>query len=1150
MVNKLVRLLLFGSLIAYSSVLQAQKSTLNVADFKNPPTKNQITTWWHWMSGFITKEGITKDLEAMKKQDIRCATILNVYYKDLGNADCPTVDFGSPQWYEMFKYALKEANRLGINIGAANCDGWSESGGPWINPENSMKQFIWRKTYLEGGNDQPIKLNQPIGTQDYYKDAYVIAYPSSKPNSFVMANPTVTYNGKTTTESLTDGSPISNITLKKNQQIRLQFNEPFTTSELDIVFFDLKASIKLPLGVTIESSNDNITFSKVADVVVDKQNELVKLPFAKTTATAFRLTVNDDTKVGEVALLQKGESNSYEEGISQIINKTVSSRVRNLDNYQAADKEPASNAFIANTSDVIDLTNKMDKDGNLNWKAPKGDWTILRFGYTTTGQTNHPASPQGTGLECDKMDTTALNIHFQNYPQKLIDLAGAYKGNTFSYILVDSWECGQQNWTANFAKEFEKRRGYSLIPYIPVLCGEVVQSTKVSEAFLHDYRQTISDLIVDYYFKHLADLCHRQGMELHSEGIYGDGLAPPIDILKTYKYCDMPMTEFWANIEARNWPINYVPKDKLKYVAPEHSALLYNKPIVGSEAYTGMAIYSDAPIDLKLYGDAAFTNGVNNMILHSNVHQPTEKKPGLTLGVYGQSFNRHNPWYAYGKSFFDEQARVQFLLQQGFRMSDALIYLGDKLPSLELNEKDLDKILPKNTKFNYCNSEVLLDRTSVKDGEILLDNKYPFQFLVVRDKELNLATVKKIEALVKAGATVFAPKPTATLSLKELDVNNAELKAMTDKVWGTSSDKQVTSNSYGKGKVVWSLDEIKKTYAPDFEAKGVKPDALLHIHKKLANGDVYYLVNTNDTSSISFEANFRVNGKVPTIWDPMDGKTYPLALYNQTEKYTKIPLTLRAKQSLFVVFTIEASKPYFISMKSIEGVQLFPIDGKDKMETLPLFYYNSDNKIVAQSSLGGKFILNSITGKESKINIAPAEAIVLADAKGIITFENELAIGTKPIDKFLSFTESSDSLVKYYSGEATYKMKVYIPSKYKAPNQPIYLQLEQFGATANIEINGKQVGIIWDPTYKMDITSFIKAGDNDFTIKVTNPWRNRLIGDKVKSRGEKDLWTTSPMIKKGDPIPIITKEANLFPSGISKPIKLYFEHPLVIDINH
>ena len=150
----------------------------------------------------------------------------------------------------------------------------------------------------------------------------------------------------------------------------------------------------------------------------------------------------------------------------------------------------------------------------------------------------------------------------------------------------------------------------------------------------------------------------------------------------------------------------------------------------------------------------------------------------------------------------------------------------------------------------------------------------------------------------------------------------------------------------------------------------------------------------------------------------------------------------------------------------------------------------------------------------------------------------------------MSFTESSDSLVKYYSGEATYKMKVNIPSKYKISNQSVYLQLEQFGATANIEINGKQVGIIWDPTYKMDITSFIKAGDNDFTIKVTNPWRNRLIGDKVKSRGEKDLWTTSPMIKKGDPIPIITKEANLFPSGISKPIKLYFEHPLVIDINH
>ena len=610
------------------------------------------------------------------------------------------------------------------------------------------------------------------------------------------------------------------------------------------------------------------------------------------------------------------------------------------------------------------------------------------------------------------------------------------------------------------------------------------------------------------------------------------------------------MTEFWANIEARSWPITYSPKDKLKYIAPEHSALLYNKPIVGSEAYTGMAIYSDAPIDLKLYGDAAFTSGVNNMILHSNVHQPTEKKPGLTLGVYGQSFNRHNTWYAYGKSFFDEQARVQYLLQQGFRMSDALIYLGDKMPSLELSDKELDKFLLKNAKFNYCNSEVLLERITVKDGVLLLDNKYPFQFLVVRDKELNLETVRKIESLVKDGAIVFAPKPQVTLSLNQLDANNAELKTIADKVWGTTADKQVKTNAYGKGKVVWSLGEMNKLYSPDFEAKGVKPAALLHIHKKLASSDVYYLVNTNDTSSISFEANFRLTGKVPTIWDPMDGKTYPLALYNQSDKYTKIPLTLRAKQSLFVVFTNETSKVCFTSLKSAEGIQLFPLDRKDKIETLPLIYYNLKGEIVAQSNLGGQFIVNSNTGKESKLNIAQAETMVLADAKGTVTFENERTLGTKPIEKFVSFTASTDSLVKYYSGEATYRMKIKIPSKYKTQEQAIYLQLEQFGATGNIEINGVQVGTIWDPTYKMDITDFIKAGYNDFTIKVTNPWRNRLIGDKVKSREEKDLWTTSPMIKKGDPIPIITKEANLFPSGISKPIKLFFEHPLIIAINH
>ena len=288
-------------------------------------------------------------------------------------------------------------------------------------------------------------------------------------------------------------------------------------------------------------------------------------------------------------------------------------------------------------------------DGILNWDSPAGNWTILRFGFTSTGMLNVPATNEGTGLECDKMDSSAVNLHFNSFTQKLISNAGIYVGNTFKFILIDSWEAAFQNWTDRFPEEFQNRRGYNILDFIPLLCGNVMNSPEESEGVLFDFRKTIAELIESSYFNQFVKLSHRQGLELHAEVIYGGSNYPPIDILKTNSASDLIMGEFWAGGYSRSFQ-DFVPS------APEiqltSSAVTgYDKSLNAAEAYTGMAHYSESPAYLKPFGDQMYCSGINQFILHSYVHQPTDQKPGLTLGEFGSHFNRNNTTWPYLQDF-------------------------------------------------------------------------------------------------------------------------------------------------------------------------------------------------------------------------------------------------------------------------------------------------------------------------------------------------------------------------------------------------------------------------------------------------------------------------------------------------------------------
>ena len=367
---------------------------LNPADFNSPPQSVKIHTWWHWLDGAITKEGITKDLEAMKQAGVVQATILNIGLFDGRDFGVPQVKFNSPQWYEMFQWALQEANRLGITIGAHNCDGWSSSGGPWITPEMSMKQYVWTKTIVTGGRGLAIALPKPYSEQNFYRDVAVLAYPCDEPiSSFQSAAPKVTVNDANQTTWLTDGNPVSAISVKSGDKILFTFDKPFAAEK--IVIHPRKRFLwgsmdSFRSKYILRASDDGSNFRMVKDIEIKGLNRTLSFEIPATTAKFYQLEVNEfsDTDaympftIAETELLKTNESPLYNPSIPYHLEKTVSVKSEKAEYFSVSAK--ADQAAVSRDKVVV-LTGRMSPDGELKWDAPPGNWHIIRFGYTSTG---------------------------------------------------------------------------------------------------------------------------------------------------------------------------------------------------------------------------------------------------------------------------------------------------------------------------------------------------------------------------------------------------------------------------------------------------------------------------------------------------------------------------------------------------------------------------------------------------------------------------------------------------------------------------------------------------------------------------------------------------------------------------------------------
>lgn len=716
---------------------------------------------------------------------------------------------------------------------------------------------------------------------------------------------------------------------------------------------------------------------------------------------------------------------------------------------------------IENTGEIIDLSDKLN-EGHMTVDLPEGDWIIMRFVCSNNGQRLIVPSPHSGGLFIDFLDPGATRKHLMHFMERLGIKSGKNSKGGLAYLEFDSMELAEGiAWTDSMPDIFKKRRGYDLVKYLPVLAGWNIQDE--TERFLYDWKKTISDQLI---FSHYAS--GRKFLKEYNVDLVAEAGGPgppvwstcPVDALKALGNVTVPRGEFWV----RHRDIFLV-----KEIAS--ASHIYGRHIVDAESFTTWRRWKDSLYDLKKIVDRAFCEGLNRVTFHTFAStNPEDGLPGRTYHA-GSDINPANTWWNKSKPFMDYLSRCSYMLQQGLFVADACYYYGDQAPNFYpayhvVPKKIIPEDLGQGYDYDVVNSDVILNRMSVRNGRIVLPDGLSYSLLVLPDQDhMPLEVLRKLGQLVKDGATVIGKKPVQVPYLNNDMADNTELSALADKMWTGIDGRENKINAYGKGRVIYGLSskELLSSEGIGKDFSSETPEDLDYIHRHSKEADIYFVRNTSG-EYFSGNCSFRVNGKYPERWDPSTGKQFCVKEFTEADGRTNITLELDPDASVFVVFTENKRLLPVIPEKSSGDYETMIIDGSWRL-TFP-------------EGWG-----------------APPEA---------------------NFDRLISWTESEDEGIKYFSGTACYHKTISIQEKDIKNKTRIELSLGQVYDVAEVYLNGNLAGILWKPPYKLDITELVRAGENDLKIEIVNQWVNRLTGDMLSDPGNRFCRTNQPYIRRDD----------------------------------
>jgi hypothetical protein len=818
---------------------------------------------------------------------------------------------------------------------------------------------------------------------------------------------------------------------------------------------------------------------------------------------------------------------------------------------------------------VLDLTAKLGADGRLRWNVPSGKWIILRLGYTPVGVNNHPAPKEGLGLECDKLSKTALDQHWNGFMQKVLEDVGPLGGKSLNASLIDSYEVGGQDWTEHFREEFEKRRGYDPLKFLPTFTGRVVDSAAVTERFLWDMRRTVADMFAENYYAHFTGLCHEHGLLSAVEPYTG-----PFESLQCGASADVVMGEFWTGSQGH-------PSVKMA----ASIAHIYGKTTVGAESFTSdgsAGRWQNDPYSLKTLGDLMYCQGLNRYYFHRYAMQPwTNRWPGMTMGEFGFHFERTVTWWQQGKSWIDYISHCEYLLQQGRAVADAAYFTGETAP---VEMRVGHPALPAGYDFDAVNADVLMHGASVKNGRITLASGANYAVLILPPNDSNMTPqlLGRVRDLVRAGATVVGARPQHSPSLANFPRCDAQVRKFGAELWGNCNGTDVLQHADGKGRVVWgqALADVfaAQDLKPDFEFQGADGDTRLAYTHRIADTTDIYFVSNQKRHFDSVKCTFRVSGKVPEFWHPDTGLIEPAAVWSAQGGRTAVDLNLDPAGSVFVIFRPSSGLTDHVTgvagatgIKSAAGPKLKiehavygATDGAGDMDVtakLSELARGDQLVLVANNGILGRDpaanhekvlrVDYSLDGKAEQVTVAENNTLTLPAVAGIgeaPQFETHLADDRSPcvrawrngeidlataqgkvlhaaahdlpapreiigdwqlnfppnwgappsvtLDRLISWTDHTNDGVRYFSGTATYEKNIEIGADELQAGHEIWLDLGAVKNFAQVTLNGRDLGLLWKPPFRVNVTSVAKPGVNALVVKVTNLWPNRLIGDE------------------------------------------------------
>lgn len=1061
------------------------------SSFTDPPQSARPRVWWHWMNGNVTKEGIRKDIEWMARSGLGGMQNFDAQMMTPQLVEKRLV-YMDPDWSDAFRYSAQLAEQKGLEFGIAASPGWSETGGPWVKPKDGMKKLVWSTATVDGGKPVRLKLPEVPQTTGPFQDIFVLpdiighrpdpkalarfgesigvyAYPAP---AEALPVPTIRVAGKTVDaaalDTLEEGDIVEVAAPAPGESVVITLDYPAPqTVRSATLFFQGVTNIfdRAAYTSTLEASTDGQGWRKVAELPV----QLVPgtAGFAPVTAAHFRVVVSANPPVLKPAFIPVAGADPGPFGairkakplrLSQLalsaqprVNQfEAKAGFATVDDYYALDAgvDPGE-AGIAPGA-VIDLTGKVARDGTLAWTPPPGRWRILRLGYSLTGIENHPATPEATGLEVDKFDGRAVRDYLETYLGKYQTAAGKdlVGARGVRAMVTDSTEVGAANWTPRMLEQFRRLRGYDARPWLPALAGVVIGNRARTDAFLYDYRRTLADLMASEHYGTLAKVAREKGIRTYGEALESSRVTLGDDMAMR-SHADVPMAAMWT-YRPEHGPNPTAIADMRGAASVSH---IYGQNLVAAESLTSaMSPWAFAPSDLRPMIDMEFASGVNLPVIHTSVHQPFDdaRKPGLSLAIFGQYFNRNETWAEMARPWVDYMARSAFLLQQGRFYADVAYFYGEEAPLVALYKNGQPADAPRRYAYDFVNPDALLNRLSVKDGDLVASSgaRYRVLFLGGSSHRMTLATLRRLHALAGEGATIVGQAPAASPTLAD---DPAEFAALVGRMWSGAPETRVGRGRVVNGRDVESvLRSLGQEADVEFASAGDTP--LLFVHRRLADGDLYFVTNRS-AKAVATDAHFNVRGRAAELWHADSGKIDATS-YRGEGRRTVVPLALGPNESVFVVFrrpaaapAVTVTAPVWSTLATLERGWTLRFDGLGAPPP------------VTNASLG-------------------------------------------------SLTESSDPQVRYFSGSAIYRSSFTLPAGV-APGAAMKLDLGRVGDVAQVSVNGKPAGIAWKPPYQVDIGALVVEGSNVVEVRVANLWVNRMVGD-AQPGANKVSFTAAP----------------------------------------